>query len=766
MAVKIGVLTSGGDAQGMNAAVRAVVRSAIKSGAKPYAILEGWQGAVEGGDMIRPMQWDSVGGILNQGGTIIGTARCQAFRTREGLLDAAQHLVEKGIDHLIAIGGDGSLTGTNEFRNEWSSLLAELVESGRIAPELAEKHAHLYVAGLVGSIDNDLVGFDMTIGADSALQRILVAIDQLRSTAASHRRTFVVEVMGRHCGYLPLISAVAGGCDYVFTPEMPPAPGWEQRLAKQLEQGRKAGRRESIVLVAEGATDREGNPITATQVCDALEQETSERPHVTILGHVQRGGTPSAYDRWMPTVLGHAAVKAVLAQKPEDDAVIIGTKHNRVTALKLIDAVADTRAVARYTAEKDYQKAVAARGESFGEMLEINRVISRPPFEIELLNTEENTLVNEDKESKSGGEVEDKPHERPRIAVMHAGGLAPGMNTAVRAAVRLGIASGYEMLGVTGSFAGLAKGRIAPIGWEDVEEWGFKGGAELGTNRKIPTLEEYYAIGKCLEEERISALLVIGGYHAYEAVYQLNKEQNRYPGFRIPMMCVPVSIDNNLPGTEHSVGTDTALNNALWALDKIRESAEASTRCFVAETMGRYCGYLALIAGIAAGAERVYIDEFPMDIQSISDDVKEVKDSFASGRRLCLIVRNEKTGGKYNRDFLARLFEQESEGLFDVRQATLGYIQQGGEPSPYDRILATRLVHRALDELSVQMKNGTYSAQAVGMTKEGMGFIDLQQMPMLVDPEKNRPRHQWWLELGELIPVLCRESIDLEEARD
>ena len=167
---RLGVLTSGGDAQGMNAAVRAVVRTALKMGAQPYAILEGWQGAVTGGEMIKPMGWSDVSSILNKGGTVIGTARCKEFRERSGLRKAAKNLLLNGIDRLISIGGDGSLAGTNEFQEEWPSLLDELVTSGELTPEQVAGHEKLRVAGLVGSIDNDLVGFDMTIGTDSALQ--------------------------------------------------------------------------------------------------------------------------------------------------------------------------------------------------------------------------------------------------------------------------------------------------------------------------------------------------------------------------------------------------------------------------------------------------------------------------------------------------------------------------------------------------------------------------------------------------------------------
>ena len=165
------------------------------------------------------------------------------------------------------------------------------------------------IAGLVGSIDNDMIGTDMTIGADSALHRIVEAIDAIASTAASHQRSFVVEVMGRHCGYLALMSAIAGGADYVFIPENPPDPGWEADLCELLKNGRAAGRRNSIVIVAEGAHDSQNTPITSDYVRQVLEDRLGEDTRVTILGHVQRGGAPSAFDRSMSSLLGYAAVE-------------------------------------------------------------------------------------------------------------------------------------------------------------------------------------------------------------------------------------------------------------------------------------------------------------------------------------------------------------------------------------------------------------------------------------------------------------------------
>lgn len=742
--VRIGVLTSGGDAQGMNAAVRAVVRTALRLGAQPYAVMEGWAGAVAGGEGIRPLNWDSVGSILHRGGTIIGTARSKEFRTREGMLSAAANLLEHGIDRLVVIGGDGSLTGTNEFRKAWPSLLAELVETGRITPEVAAAHAQLMIAGLVGSIDNDLVGTDMTIGADSALHRIMEAIDSLSSTAASHQRTFVIEVMGRHCGYLALMSAVAGGCDYVFVPELPPADGWEEDMCNKLQAGRAAGRRDSLVIVAEGAQDRKGNRITAADVCDVLEERLGEDARVTILGHVQRGGRPSAYDRWMSTLLGYAAAQEVLRATPESEPHIIGVRHNRIAHLPLMESVENTRAVATYIKDGDYEAAVEARGASFAQMLQIFENMSTPP---------------------SQSRHDDSPVKDKRVAILHAGGLAPGMNTAARAAVRLGIDHGLTMLGIEGGFPGLLDGAVKELSWADVEGWVGEGGAALGTHRDYPTIEQLYSIGRSLESNHIDGLIVIGGFNAYLGAHTLIKERDRYPAFNIPIVCVPASIDNNLPGSELSIGADTAVNSTVSTLDAIKLSASASKRCFVAEVMGRRCGYLTLMSGLATGAEKVYLPEHDATLDEIASATSDMVKSFRDGRRLYLVLRNEAACGLYSTKLLADVFAQESNGLYDVRESVIGHVQQGGNPTAFDRLMATRLVTNAMQVLVDELVAGTARGHYVGLVNGEFRDSPLAHMNDELDLVNRRPRDQWWLRLEHVIPVVSQDEVAIDKSK-
>ena len=244
----IAVITSGGDAAGMNAALRSVVRTALHHGLEVYAVAEGYRGLVEGDGAIRRLESADVGGILQRGGTVIGTARSADFRTREGRRKAAANVIHRGIDALVVIGGDGSLTGATLLREEWPELLAELAAEGAIPSDAALAHPMLRLVGLVGSIDNDMIGTDMTIGADTALHRIVEALDAIDSTASSHQRTFVVEVMGRHCGYLALMAALASGANWAFIPERPPAKDeWRPAMCAAMPAGRAGGRRRNLV---------------------------------------------------------------------------------------------------------------------------------------------------------------------------------------------------------------------------------------------------------------------------------------------------------------------------------------------------------------------------------------------------------------------------------------------------------------------------------------------------------------------------------------
>ncbi|HZD10749.1 MAG TPA: 6-phosphofructokinase, partial [Candidatus Binatia bacterium] len=446
---RIAVLTSGGDAPGMNAAVRAVVRTAVDRGVEVYAIYEGYQGMVDGGHRIQPIGWNDVGGILHRGGTVIGSARCADFRTRDGRREAALNLLDNLIEGVVIIGGDGSLTGANLFRDEWQGLLAELVDQGRIPQALADEFQHLAIVGMVGSIDNDMFGTDVTIGADTALHRITDAIDAISSTAASHQRSFVVEVMGRNCGYLALMGALATGADWVLIPESPPQlDNWEDKMCGVLLRGRELGRRDSIVVVAEGARDWHGHRISSQYVASVMEEKLGSETRLTILGHVQRGGSPSAFDRNLATLLGVEAVNVILEMGPSDPVPIIGIVGNRITKTPLQACLEKNAALDAALEALDFDQAMALRGKGFIDAYQTLRTLVRAePHEV------------------------DPQQPRMRLAVLNSGAPSPGMNTAVRAVVRLGLDHGHELLGVYHGFQGLIDGNIHPLDWMSVNGW-------------------------------------------------------------------------------------------------------------------------------------------------------------------------------------------------------------------------------------------------------------------------------------------------------
>ncbi|XP_077410763.1 ATP-dependent 6-phosphofructokinase, platelet type isoform X5 [Vanacampus margaritifer] len=648
----IAVLTSGGDAQGMNAAVRAVVRMGLYVGAKVYFIREGYQGMVDGGENITEATWESVSSMLQVGGTVIGSARCKDFRTHEGRLKAALNLVKLGITNLCVIGGDGSLTGANLFREEWSGLLAELVEQGSIEQQSVQTYSALHIVGMVGSIDNDFCGTDMTIGTDSALHRIIEVVDAIMTTAQSHQRTFVLEVMGRHCGYLALVSALACGADWVLIPEMPPEDGWEEKMCQKLSATRSRGTRLNIIIVAEGSIDRHGKPITSSIVKDLVVKCLGFDTRVTILGHVQRGGTPSAFDRILASRMGVEAVLALLETTANTPACVVSLCGNQSVRLPLMECVQMTQEVQKAMDEKKFEEAVKLRGRSFENNLKTYKLLAHRKPESEL------------------------PISNFNVAVLNVGAPAAGMNAAVRSAVRVGISEGHKMFAVNDGFEGFYKGQIKEIKWADVGGWTGQGGSLLGTKRTLPAKH----VGKIAEQMRthnINALLVIGGFEALESLLQLYEARATYEEFCIPMCMLPATISNNVPGTDLSIGADTALNAIVETCDRIKQSASGTKRrVFIIETMGGYCGYLATVAGLAAGADAAYIYEEPFDIRDLQANVEHLTEKMKTSIQRGLVLRNENSNENYTTDFIYQLYTEEGKGVFDCRKNVLGHMQQ------------------------------------------------------------------------------------------
>ncbi len=298
---RIGVLTSGGDAPGMNAAIRAVVRTGLDKGWEVFGVRNGYSGLVY--DEIKPMGARDVGGVIQQGGTVLGSARCPEFKTEDGRRKALRHLNQNGIEGLVVIGGNGSQTGAYELSN-----------------------LGFPVVGVASTIDNDLYGSEITIGVDTALNIALEAIDRLKVTASSHQRAFLVEVMGRNCGYLALMAGIAGGAEAICIPEVETDPA---ALADQLIASYERGKAHALVVVAEGA--KYDAPALLSYFA-LHKEEIGFDLRVTTLGHVQRGGAPGAFDRILATRLAAGATEQLAKG---EYGVLMGLNKGEITPMPL-----------------------------------------------------------------------------------------------------------------------------------------------------------------------------------------------------------------------------------------------------------------------------------------------------------------------------------------------------------------------------------------------------------------------------------------------
>lgn len=298
----IAVITSGGDSPGMNAAARAVVRTALYEGVKVFGVKNGYKGLIN--DDIEELNSQSVADLIQRGGTFLGTARSEKFRTPEGRQIAYNNIQARNIEGLVIIGGDGSLRGGASFSKEYQ----------------------IPIVGLPGTIDNDVWGSDYTIGADTAANTILEAINKLRDTASAHRRIIAVEVMGRKSGWLAMTTGIAGGAEYVLVPEV---KFDLDEMCHELREAYDRGKRYSIIVVAEGACDAIG-------LGTVVEEKTGIDTRVSVLGHIQRGGSPTVEDRIKASMLGEKAALALLAGETNK---VFGFDSGKVVAIDLFDAV-------------------------------------------------------------------------------------------------------------------------------------------------------------------------------------------------------------------------------------------------------------------------------------------------------------------------------------------------------------------------------------------------------------------------------------------
>lgn len=746
---KLLFLTSGGDSQGMNAAIKTIVRVAIHNNAQVFASIEGYTGLVKGGEYIKEMQWQDVAHIINLGGTITRSARCKEFFFQAGRLEACRNLVMRDIHTLIVIGGDGSLTGANILYKEWPELLDILVESGQIGREAAERNNRLVVIGMAGSIDNDMIGTDVTIGANSSLHRIIESVDCISTTALSHNRAFVVEVMGRKCGWLALMASIAAGADYMMIPEQPPPIDWQQDLCKTITTKRGMGKQAAIVIVSEGAIDRQGNAISGESVRVVLQDFLGMDSKLTTLGHVQRGGSPSSFDRYLAILQAVHAVRLAICEHDQiGEPILIGMRRNRVCTLPLEECVLRTKEISKMLQEYRFRQIFESRDEDFQNLFSIFSTTSQISFQSKPLPCQNG--------------VKNGPDNRSVVAVLHNGAPACGMNPATRVLVQNGLARGFRMVAVYGGFKGLLHGigSVCELTWLDVDSWCGKGGSMLGTNRMLASDFSLEELASSFRLHKISALVIVGGFEAFQSTLFLNKASKKEPALAIPIVCLPVTISNNVPGTEISCGSDTALNVIAESCDHLKQSAASShNRLFVLEVQGGNCGYLATIGCLSGGATTSYIPEEGVSLSDLQRDIRHLLNRYSDdSKQGRILIRNENCSKTYTTEIMSSIFEEEANGKFDCRSCNLGHLQQGGTPTPFDRIFATNLAVEALNfiQKSFETKPSSFSAVLVGVQSSTVASRPIADLESEADWRNRRPLKQWWLSLRPLIKVLSR----------
>ena len=390
-------------------------------------------------------------------------------------------------------------------------------------------------------------------------------------------------------------------------------------------------------MVAEGAIDRDGNAITCEMVKKVVVDNLKQDTRITVLGHVQRGGAPTAFDRILGCRMGAESVLALMDATPDTEPCVISLDGNTAVRVPLMACVEKTQAVAKAMADKDWDRAVALRGRSFASNLATYRMLT--------------------KHHPSTAAVNNIPKDGPffNVAALCIGAPCCGMNAAVRSFVRNAILGGHKPFGVNNGFDGLITNDIFEIGWGDVTGWVGMGGALLGCKRTLPHAD-YETIAENIRAHNLHGLLLIGGFEAFLGALELYEMRSKYKEFNIPIIVLPSTISNNVPGTDFSLGADTALNEITEICDRIRQSAQGTKRrVFIIETMGGYCGYLATMAGLAGGSDAAYIHEESFGIKDLMDDLEIMTRKMNHGRiERGLLLRNEKANENYTTDFITK----------------------------------------------------------------------------------------------------------------
>ncbi|WUR04728.1 ATP-dependent 6-phosphofructokinase [Vairimorpha necatrix] len=796
--LSVGIITSGGDAPGMNSAIRSIIRTGIKAGGSVYGVYRGFDGLIN--NYICKLGWDTETHNSSEGGTVLLSFRSKDFFNREGRKKAALNLIIRNINSLIILGGDGSLKGAHVLKQEWRELFKELIDEGKLdilakkskkkindesknfykdfygEPEcyketpkkrVTEKYEKdqksnesftnpknlykyiydLVIIGIPASIDNDIPLCDFTLGCDTALNRVVESIDHISSTMKSHQRVFVMEVMGRNCGWLALMSAYSCLADYLLIPENPPY-NWKNEVMEHIDYGRKHGKPGMFIIVSEGAVDREGNLIDAADMVKYIKTKDID-VRLLKLGHVQRGGPTSASDRIFGTLAGIKAYEEVEKSFSEENytSKIIVSSNGEVVAKNLEDVITTNELIKTYQTKFDFDSILTNRGNLFKSALSFylyilqNKKMSRAMY-VEDLNLK--VLVNNNEElqnkyNKENSGIKNSTVFNTRIGIMQFGERSSGMNTALNSIVQYCYASNIEPLCILNGLEGFKNDQvIKPELYEFGNDFN-NGGSILGlgeTGVECDVLQQ-------MKKHELKGLIIIGDTVSLDVLYKIKLERLKFSASEneaVSIILIPASSTNNIPCTDISIGTDTALNTILKVSDCSKlSSLSLKKSVFVLEIAG-ICGYLTCMGGLAAGAFDCFIPERKYLISHLSETAHRLRRKFKEEKRSgTVIFRNEKTFRSISTESFCKVLETDGMFLFGTDYGVLGRLQSGLNPSPIDRINASLLGFKAVDYCT------NNNIGVIGIIGNQVHFTDIADCINEYDEETKRVKNPKWL---------------------
>lgn len=788
---RIAIVTSGGDASGMNSAIKSIVRTGIKWGASVYGVYNGYDGLIN--DNIRRLSWDTETHCSSQGGTVLLSARSQRFMERNGRKQAVLNMVQKRINCMIVLGGDGSMKGAMTLKDEFKEHLRDLIREGRVSmrvlrkikmdkmgpqdeekiqattdtsvvgysdfygkPEcyketptvyhelnssdgiedfqdndecsgesmdLSDMEKYIYdlkVIGIPATIDNDICGAPISLGEDTAIHRVIEGIDHLISTMKSHTRTFVIEVMGRKCGWIALMSALASAADYALLPEAPSE--WRKEVIEALMTARRHGKSGTFVIIAEGAIEEDGTPITASQVVEEISKSGIE-VRLLKLGHIQRGGPTSAQDRIYGTLLGVRAVEILLG--PMKEPIMISIFRDEISEVELKEVIEKNDLLRSLQERKRFDEILRSRSDFFR--------LGYSYFRKSLVTGMEDMNGSRGYNLNPG---ESHKNRKVRIGILQFERRSSGMNTALNAATQYSLMAGAEPYYIPNGFEGLIGGKLVKSRPYEFFGDANNGGSAIGVGNSEEV--DIKLVQKKVEEYKLDSLIVIGGSKALNIIKQLKN---------IDIVLIPASSYNNVPGIDISIGADTALNTILKISDVSKLNSFAyKNNAFVIETGGKNCGYLSLMGGIAAGAFEVFIPERKYLIGHLSEAAQRLRVKFREKvRRGIVIFRNEKTFRSIPTESFCEILKTDSRDLFETNYCILGDVQQGLNPSPIDRINATILGIEAVDLCLRRCGVGV-----VGFLKDKIKFTKIDEALEEFDHFLDRVKDPYWLKYSNI----------------